>query len=127
MYKVFRTNHTKYGQVIEIIRDELGEEATPFRAVNRALNIRRLWKEETNSKVRILIDGQVMHPSQAETWANEEYKSLPKCEECGAILAGDVYSHSLSDVLFCSTKCADKNYNFKVDKMSDNEETEFDL
>ncbi len=127
MYKVSRLTHEKYGNVIEIIRAEPGEEATPFRAVNKALTLRRLWKEESNSKVRILIDGQVMQPSRAETWANEEYKSLPKCQECGAILAGDVHTHSLSDDLFCSTKCADKNYDFKVEKMSDNEETEFDL
>ncbi len=127
MYKVSRQTHAKYGQVIEIIRDEPGEEATPFRAVNKALIMRRLWKVESNSKVRILVDGQVMQPSRAETWANEEYKSLPKCEECGALLAGDVHTHTLSDSLFCTRKCADKNYDFKVEKMNDNEETEFDL
>ncbi len=127
MYKVSRQTHAKYGQVIEIIRDDPGEELSPFRAVNKAIALRRVWKEESNSKVRILVDGQVMTPSRAETWANEEYKSLPKCEECGAILGGDVHTHTLSDDLFCSPKCADKNYDFKVEKMNDNEETEFDL
>jgi hypothetical protein len=127
MYTVSRQTHQKYGNVIEVNRAEPGEEQTPFRAVNKALTMRRLWKEESKSKVRILIDGQVMQPSQAETWANEEYKSLPKCEECGSILDGAVHTHTLSDDLFCSTKCADKNYDFKVEKLNDNEETEFDL
>jgi hypothetical protein len=127
MYIVSRQTHAKYGQVIEIIRNEPGEETTPFLAVNKALRLRRLWKEESKAKVRILVDGKVMQPSQAETWANEEYAQLPKCEECAAILSGDVHTHALSDSLFCSPKCADRNYNFQVEKMNDNEETEFDL
>jgi hypothetical protein len=127
MYKVTRQIHVKYGNVIEIIRDDPGEESTPFQAVNKALRMRRLWKEESNSKVRVLIDGQVMQPSQAESWANGEYSQLPKCEECAAILVGDVSTHALSESLFCSPKCADRNYNFQVEKMNDNEETEFDL
>lgn len=127
MYKVSRVTHEKYGKIIEIIRDEPGEEATPFQAVNKALLLRQVWKEETEDKVRILIDNQIMQPSQAESWANEEYKSLPKCEECAVILVGDVHTHALSERLFCSNKCADQNYCFQVEKMNDNDESECDL
>jgi len=128
MYKVSRQIHEKYGNTIEVIRDESGSEQTPFQAVQQAIRLRRLWKEESKSKIRILIDGQVLTPSQAETWANEEYKSLPKCEECGKVLSGDVYTHQFcGDNLFCSSRCADKNYDFQVEKMNDNDETECDL
>jgi hypothetical protein len=128
MYKVSRQVHEKYGNVVEIIRDDSGSEQTPFQAAQQAIGMRRLWKEETKGKVRILIDGQVLTTAQAESWSKEEYESLPKCKECGKILSGDVHTHQLcSSNLFCSRNCADKNYDFQIEKMNDNEETEFDL
>lgn len=128
MYKVSRLNHEQYGKIIEIVREESGPEQTPFLAVNQAIRMRRQWKEETKGKVRILIDGQVLTVAQAESWSHEEYKSIPKCEECGKVLSGDVYTHQLCDSnLFCSRDCADKNYDFQIEKMNDNEETECDL
>ena len=82
--------------------------------------------EEGQEKVRFLIDGQVMITKRAESWANEEYKFLPKCEECARILNGPVFSHQLSgDHLFCSQTCSDKHFNYLVSQMD--EETEFDL
>ncbi len=90
------------------------------------MRLRRLWMEEGEAKVRFLIDSQVMISRRAETWANEEYKSLPKCEECAKILNGKVFTHQLSEAdFFCSQICADKNFNYKVSQFD--EETECDL
>lgn len=126
MYKVARLTHAKYGPVIEITRDELGEYDTPFYAVNKAISLRAFWLREGEEKVRFLIDGQVMISKRAETWANEEYKSLPKCEECAKILKGSVFTHKYcGSNLFCSQACADKNFNYIVSQWED--ETEFDL
>lgn len=79
---------------------------------------RRLWKEAVAKKVRILVDDQVMSPKQAEHWAHEEYKSLPKCYNCAKILDGDLHTHRLSDTRqFCSESCSDKDYMEEVEKM----------
>lgn len=127
MYKVSRQLHKKHGNVIEITRDEAGEHKTPFEAFNKASRMRRLWLEESKSKIRFLVDEQVMTQSQADSWSINEYKSLPKCEECAKILSGDVYTHSLcGSNLFCSPTCSDKNYAFQMEKMNDNEESEFE-
>jgi len=126
MYKASRVNHERYGCVIEIAREDTGEYITPFMIVNRAITMRRLWLEEGEVKVRFLIDGQVMISKRAESWANEEYKSLPKCEECARILNDDVFTHQLSEShLFCSQVCADKNYNYLISQID--EEVECDL
>jgi hypothetical protein len=126
MYKISRLSHERYGRVIEIIRDDSEDYMTPFQAVNRAITMRRLWIEEEAGKVRILIDGQVMITKRAETWANQEYASLPKCENCSRILNGQVFNHSLSEVfLFCSERCSDNNFNYLVSQMD--EEHECDL
>ena len=126
MYNVNRQNHTKYGNVVEIVRQEIGTYATPFLAVNAAITAKRLWREEGAKKVRFLIDGQVMTVSQAEHWSNEEYKSLPKCYTCAKILGGNVYTHQLyGDRLFCSQSCADKDYSQEVEKRLDEEEIDY--
>jgi hypothetical protein len=126
MYKASRLNHERYGRVIEIVRDDSEEYVTPFQVVNRAITMRRLWMEEEPAKVRILIDGQVMITKRAETWANQEYASLPKCENCAKILNGQVFTHSLSEVfLFCSERCSDNNFNYLVSQRD--EEYECDL
>lgn len=127
MYNVSKQTHDKYGNVIDITKEEVGEFETPFRAINRGLTLRRQWMEASSDiKVRFLIDGQIMTTSKAEHWANEEYRSLPKCEACGKILGGDVYTHQLcGSNLFCSQPCADKDYNFQVEKMSDEEECDY--
>jgi len=128
MYRVSKQNHSKYGNVVEITREDSGEYQTPFQAANKALNMRRLWKEEIKEKIKLLVDGQILTPTRLESWANEEYKSLPKCEECGKILTGDVYTHRVcGNNLFCSRVCADKNYDFILEKMNDNDEHEYDL
>lgn len=129
MYSVSRQNHTRYGNIICIEPDNDGEFNTPFWAVQKLRNIKRLWKEESPKiKIRYLIDGQIMTISEAETWAIVEYKSLPKCEHCNKILGGHVYTHSLCGTnLFCSQECSDKNYINIINKREDEEEHEFEL
>jgi hypothetical protein len=123
MYNVVRQNHTKYGSVVEIALDDAGENETPFQAFNKAKTMRRLWLESGEKKVRILVNGKVMTVAQAEQWSNEEYKSLPKCEACAKILRGDVYTHKFcGSNLFCSQACADKDYAYQMEKLSDEEE-----
>jgi hypothetical protein len=119
MYKVSKQNHPKHNNIIELVVDELGEYKTPFQAYNKAIYMKRIWSEETKDKVKILVNGQVMSNKQVEQWAYEEYKSLPKCEECAEILSGEVYNHQLSDGgLFCRQSCADKNLEYLLEKMN---------
>ena len=126
MYRVTRTQHEKYGNVIEVVREENGPFKGPFWAVQQARKEKRLWLESGAKKVRILIDNKVMTIDQAEHWSNEEYRNLPKCETCGTLLDGDVHTHRLcGSSLFCSADCADKDYAKKTEV--DNEETEFEL
>lgn len=120
MYSVNKITNKQYGNVIQISRTEISEFKNPFQAVNKALTLRRLWIDAT--KIRFLIDGQIMSKKDAERWSNEEYKFLPKCENCATILVGKVYNHSFSgNNLFCSQSCADKNYLFKMEKLDEDE------
>lgn len=67
-----------------------------------------------------------MSLKQAEHWAYEEYKALPKCKTCAQILDGNVYSHQLCrSGLFCSASCADKDYLEEVEKLKDEEEIDY--
>ena len=126
MYSVNRFTHERYGSVIRIERAENGSHLTPFQSVQAALKERRLWQEAGVKKVRILVDDQVMSPKQAESWAHEEYKSLPKCYRCAKILDGDIHSHRLSrGNFFCSESCSDQDYLEEVEKMKDEEEIDY--
>jgi len=126
MYNVTRQSHDQYGSIITITREEVGEFDTPFRAVNRAIKLRQDWVKEGVSKVRILIDGQVMVTKRAESWAIAEYKALPKCEECAKILGETVFTHKYCGInLFCSQVCSNKNFDYVVSQWD--EETECDL
>jgi|SRR5271166_504023 len=125
MYQVSRLDHERHGPVIRIDRDANGSELTPFRAVQRACKKRRLWLESGVKKVRILVDGQVMSPTQADHWAKEEYQTLPKCPGCAKVLPEDVYQHRLSPDLFCSTVCADRDYNERIERVKDEEEIDY--
>lgn len=126
MYKVNRVTHERYGAVIEIARVDSGEYETPFQALNRATSLRNVWIKEGASKVRILVDGQIMITKRAESWANEEYRALPKCEECAKILGETVFTHKYCKAnLFCSQACSNKNFDYIVSQWD--EETECDL
>jgi hypothetical protein len=125
MYKVSKIIHKKYGNVIEITK---GDEGTlnPETALFEAKFARRIWLEKGEGKVKFLIDNQALTPKQAETWAIEEYKSLPKCGWCGKILKEDIFTHTLcKENLYCSQSCADKDYVYQVDKLKDEEDIEY--
>lgn len=126
MYNVVRQTHERYGKVIQISREEGGACNTPFDALHAATRLRRLWLEEGAIKVQILVDMQVMTVKQTESWANQEYKELPKCEECAKILGENVFTHKYCKTnLFCSQICSDKNFDYIVSQWD--EETECDL
>lgn len=125
MYAVNRLTHPSLGSVVHIERSLNGSHPTPYRAVNAAAKERRQWKEAGAKKVRILIDEQVLSPKQAEQWAHQEYQSLPKCAWCVKVLDGEVHSHRLSDRLFCSIECADKDYTEAIEKQKDEEEIDY--
>jgi hypothetical protein len=122
MYSIQVSNHQKYGTVVEIVRSEDGALATPFVAIQRAFTERRLLMQGVNKKIRFLIDGQILTKSKVESWANEEYKSLPKCFGCAAILNNTVYNHTLSKHLFCSQEHADRDYQELMERYDDEEE-----
>jgi len=126
MYSIDHKKHERYGNVIEITRISSDEYITPFQATNKARSLRLSLLEGGVKGIKILIDGQVLTLSQMDSWAVKEYKSLPKCEECAKILNDDIFTHSLSDNLFCSKLCSEKNYAYLLDKMNDNEESEYD-
>ena len=125
MYSVSRQAHAKHGSVVAVEYDLNGSELTPFRAVQRACKERRLWLEEGATKVRILISEQVMSVKQAECWAHEEYKLLPKCPNCGKIMNEEVFNNQLSEDLFCSQSCADLDYNSRIEAQKDEEEIDY--
>lgn len=120
MYNVSKIIHEKYGNVIHITREEFGEYNTPFDALYKAIKLRRLWLEEGAINIRFLVDMQIMILKQIESWANQEYKELPKCEECAKILGENVFTHKYCKTnLFCSQLCSDKNFDFHISKYDD--------
>ena len=123
MYLVKRTIDPKYGNIVEIQRLEEGGLESPFWAVDLAKKERRLWKEEGSEKVRYLVDRQILATSALQKWAKEEYESLPKCGYCAKILSGEVFNNALSpDKLFCTQSCTDKDYQLRMDYLTDHEE-----
>jgi len=121
MYIVCRSNDENYGNVISVLRAE-GEITSPNFIVNEVRKEKRLWLQEENVYARIMVDGQIMTPSQLERWVREEYQSLPKCSYCAKILSEQVYTHSFNESLFCTQYCADKDYHQQMDHFNDYEE-----
>lgn len=123
MYNVTKQEHPQYGNVIEITKDVAGSVPTPFQAEQLARKEHRFWKESGAKRIRFLIDQQIVNLTELSHWSHEEYKSLPKCQECGKILSGDVYTHSLSGIsLFCRQACADADYDWQMEHLSESEE-----
>jgi|SRR6185436_1702710 len=126
MYSVSQYHNDKYGNVIEISIDKNGIYETPFKAIAQVKLIRRLWSENHNDKIRILINKQVLTIKEMEKWCLEEYKLLPKCKNCAICLKERIYTHPLSKTsIFCSQKCADVDYNYEIEKMKDEEEIDY--
>lgn len=126
MYKVYHSNDEKYGNVIIILHSEDNGLDNPFLAIQEAFRQKRIWSsKDLISKIRILVNGQIMTHSKAECWAREEYKSLPKCAWCVKILTAEIYTHQLrGDRLFCSQDHADKDYHEEMEHLKDEEEIE---
>jgi len=125
MYNLKKNHHPDYGLVIEITPESTGEYLSPLNVVQQALKEREDWQKQNSSKVRMLVDQQLLTPQKALIWSQKEYLKLPKCPICIQILNNDVYNHQLSDKLFCSIKCSDIDYNDQLEKMKDEEEIEF--
>lgn len=126
MYNVSKQTNKKYGNVIEITREDIAEYESPYSAYHQAKYLRRIWLESGQEKVKILIDKQILTIKQAEAWADSEYKSLPKCGSCAKILGGDVFTHRLCGTdLFCTQICADRDYSRQMEKLLDEEEIEY--
>jgi predicted RNA-binding Zn-ribbon protein involved in translation (DUF1610 family) len=125
MYKVYKETHSKYGNVIVINTEDIGEYELPFEAVNNAKSIKRLWA--TDGKVRFLINGQVLSINKLDSWANKEYKELSICSSCPNILNGKVVftMPHCGIKLFCSQSCADKEYKFYLENLDEEEECDY--
>lgn len=95
---------------------------SPFDLERAAKRQRRLWVEAT--KIRYLLDNQVLTGNQLGSWAKEEYRELPKCGLCQVILGQDLYQHSLTNDFFCSRTCADQHYDQTEDHLNDYEEVD---
>lgn len=125
MYKVSQEISPKYGNVIIITCEEQGIKL-PFDAMQQALKSRRLWRDSGTTKIRLLVDGQIMTTSQLERWAHEEYQTLPKCAYCASLLDGEVYTHQLcGNNLFCQQSCADQDYHTQAERIMDEIEIDY--
>jgi hypothetical protein len=122
MYNVSKKNDLFHKRVIEITRDDNGSFNTPFQAINNAILTKRLWLAEGKFKIRFLIDQQLLAANELNKWANDEYKSLSKCKECGKILNGEVYTHRFCNKdFFCSEVCSDKNYFYETNRIEEDD------
>lgn len=125
-YSIARIEHNRYKSILEITRVERGEYSSPFKVLNAGEKLRRTYLESDKIKLKFLVDGQVLTHAQFETWANEEYRALPKCQECAQILTDEVFTHHLDmQNFFCSQVCADRNYQTCLDRYSDEEECDY--
>lgn len=115
-YNAIQIEHSKFSQVLVLEKANDGIYFSPLEAISKLKSLRAI------SKLRIIVDGQMMTLAQAEQWALEEYKFLPKCEECGTILNDNVFTHTLNKNLFCSEKCKENNYLFHLDILEDQED-----
>lgn len=124
MYNVSKDNN-KYGNVIIISISEIGEFELPFAAIQKAKSLKKEWI--TNSKIRFLINEQILSTNQLDSWAIKEYSSLIKCSMCPTIINNkNVFTHTYSyDKLFCSQGCADKDYILYLEKLEDEEPIEY--
>lgn len=126
MYSITKQTNEHFGYVLLITREDSGSCKDPFSVYHLARKMKRLWSEECNNKIRILVDKQIMSLVELDKWAIDEYKRLPKCGSCALILNDLVHRHQLNKKeLFCSQKCADKDYLYQLKKIEDEEESEF--
>jgi hypothetical protein len=127
MYKTSLITYDRYGPVIQIDRvDYQTNLSTPFLVVQQAIRERKQWLLSGADRCCIFIDEQIFTPQEAERWASEEYKSLPKCPACGNFLDECVYpSRFLDGRLHCSQACADRTDEEEMEKYQDEEEIDY--
>ena len=120
-------DHPEYRQFIAVERSLNGSYETAELAVNAAQKSQRSYQETfPNTKVRLLIDEQIMTYHQAVLWARQEHHSLPKCGWCCKCMReGEVYSHSMSPKFFCTNDCSTKDYLELMKEEDDENECDF--
>lgn len=125
MYNVTTGGDSKYGTIVIITIDNVGEFELPFDAIRKAKSLRKAMN--TTKKIRFLIDEQVFSLNQLDSWAFNEYKSLSKCNNCPVILHDkNVFTHPFCrEKLFCSQVCADEDYKLYLEKTEDEEECDY--
>lgn len=125
MYNVNKEEHPTYGNVITISIEDIGEFTLPFDAVKKARSIKTSWK--TSGKIRFLINNQILNIKQVESWSIHEYRELPKCYMCPAILTGkEIFLHAhCREHVFCSQSCADKDYKYYLENLDEEHECDY--
>lgn len=112
--------------IIHINRVDGSGYVNPYQVYNAAHTMRRVAQEKDKVKLKFLVDLQVLTLAQLYSWANEEYKSLPKCYYCAAILSENVFTHKFRETeLFCTQTCADKDYSICVERSNEEEDFEY--
>lgn len=127
---------------VDILYPEEEKEYTnPSDAARAAITLRSKVKRNTKSKnilFRVVayspcyIGAEVLCetklPNRLLKWADNEYKTLHKCQACLGILPNqnDFYKF-LGRGVFCSDTCRTQATKDAAERLNDNDETEFDL
>lgn len=128
-------DYTNPDALAEKYPGEFCEYKDPREAVKDAIEICRLWRKDGEKRAKVGVGfthGMTMsfEPisfKEARKWAEEEYKKLPKCAECGAIIqqhrerytAGVVVGGEFipdEEYIYCSEFCAEKNTVYEEDE-----------
>lgn len=95
----------------------------PREAVKNAISIAQAWQRLEEEHVFIaagygadIVRLEPVSLDALSAWAEQEYEGLEKCASCGDILPDrrDCWYHFLSDDVFCSHSCADRDLEFFI-------------
>lgn len=96
-----------------------GEEFTdPREACEAAIAIRDMWKGLDSDPIHISFGCTLGFTAPLDRYEDQVlrekaealYQTLPKCGQCGDIVGKDKYHHQFSSEDFCSSQCAEKDY-----------------
>ena len=124
LYSVSLKNNDKYGDFIEV--SDSGDIVSPFDVYNKVCALKNKFKQNNESNLKYLVFGSIMTLSKIKKWANDEYKTLPKCNYCAKLILNDVFTNSLTDKIFCSLECSHIKDREISDKLEE-EKHEIDL
>ena len=88
-------------------------------AVEAAIRICQAWRQDGAPDAQVAYGatyGMTMPFDastfdEARTWARERLANLPRCDRCGELLPGSLWSHNdLPEEKFCSENCAERAY-----------------